>query len=297
MRSRPADLLHVPYTAWRGLRWLTGDRSPFGATLKLTTRCTLSCRHCPWLDDKTPDLPTGRWLEIIREVRRLGARHLVMEGGEPTLRDDLERLTRAGRAMNMRVTIATNATRPLDGYSPDRFLVSVDGLEETHDRLRGQGAFSRMLENLPGAKAPRIALVSLSRENVHELDDVLKFFKGRLEGFWFSFVYDYGGRESLALGREEKREAARRIMELSREYPVINKRSYLARVGTERPCRDWLLYTVTANGKIHPGCMVEAVDACRCDDCELACHREFSDLADPALIPANLLEYLKRTFS
>lgn len=289
-------LAYLSYAAYRQARWLMGDRSPFGATLKLTTRCTLHCRHCPWTDHPEPDLPTARWKEIIAELEARGARHLVLEGGEPTLREDLQELIEFGQRRRLNVTVATNCTRSLEAFTPDRFLVSVDGMEETHDRLRGPGAFQRLLDFLPTAQAPRIALVSLSRINVHQLEDILADFTPRLEGFWFSFVYDYGTGEALGLSREEKQAAAARILARMAEYPIINKPSYLQRVGTERKCRDWLLYTVTADGRVHPGCMVEAVGACRCEECELACHREFSDLLEPRLYPYHLRRYLAERF-
>jgi MoaA/NifB/PqqE/SkfB family radical SAM enzyme len=292
--TRSGDLLYIPYTAYRQVRWLFGDRSPFGATLKLTTRCTLHCRHCPWLDRPEPDLPFARWRELIVEVHRRGARHLVLEGGEPTLREDLPELIQLGQSLGMKVTLATNASRPLEAYTPDRFLVSVDGLPPTHDRLRGQGAAERLLQNLPGARPPRVALVSLSRENAGEIEELLAFYAGRVEGFWFSFVYDYRPEDRLALSAEEKRRAAERILRLRGRYPIVNLPSYLRSAGVPRPCRDWLLLTVTADGVIQPGCMAAVSGPCRCDECELACHREFSDFVEPRLYLYHLRDYLRR---
>jgi len=288
---RLSDLYYAAYLAYRQAGWLMGGRSPLAATLKLTQRCTLDCAHCPW-SGNGPELSTDRWKEIMHELYGLGCRHLVLEGGEPTLRRDLQELILAAKAMGMKVTVATNGTRPLQSYTPDRFLVSVDGTRETHDALRGKGAYDRLIENLPTARAPRIALVSLSRLNVGLIEDVLAEFTPRLEGFWFSFVYDYGGRRELALSREEKKRAAGRIYSLIREYPIINKPSYLKNVGRRRPCHDWLLYTVTSDGKIHEGCMIEAVESCRCDECELACHREFSDLVEPRHYLSHVAGYL-----
>jgi len=293
MNELARKLAYLPYTAYRQVRWLGGDRSQFGATLKLTTHCTLHCRHCPWLQDSRPDLPTERWKELIREVRDRGARHLVMEGGEPALREDLQELITFAQRLGMKVTLATNATRPLDQYTPDRFLISIDGLAETHDRLRGSGAFARLLENLPTARPPRHALISLSRQNIGEAVEVLEFFAGKLEGFWFSFVYDYEGRERLALSAAEKGRAGQMLIELKSRFPIINKSSYLQRLGRPRPCRDWLLTTVTADGEIHSGCMISALEPCRCDECELACHREFSDFLEPRYYLSHLRDYLR----
>jgi len=289
------QLLYIPYTAYRQVRWLLGDRSPFGATLKLTTRCTLHCRHCPWLDHPQPDLPLERWLEVIREVRARGARHLVLEGGEPTLRPDLPEIIAYAQSIQMKVSLATNATRPLDAYKPERFFISVDGLRETHDRLRGPGAFDRMVSNLPTARAPRFALVSLSIENVAEIESILEFFQDKVEGFWFSFVYDYRREDGLALSAEEKLKAGERILALRGRYRITNLPSYLRELGTDRACREWLLITVTADGVIHEGCMIRVqAGECRCADCELACHREFSDFIEPRLYFQHLRDYLEK---
>lgn len=293
MNEPGKSLSYIIYAAYRQMRWLLGDRSPFAATLKVTTRCSLKCRHCPWTNDQGQDLSTSRWIEIIAELADKGARHLVLEGGEPTLRDDLQELIDFGRSKGLKVTVATNCINSLDKYSPDRFLVSVDGMEDVHDRLRGRGAFKRLLENLPTAKGPMIALVSLSQENVNQIKDILSFFSTRLDGFWFSFVYDYEGNEKIALTADEKKRAGAEILGLKKDYPIINLPSYLERVGTPRKCNDWLLVTVTADGAIHPGCMIEAVEQERCDDCELACHREFSDFVEPRLYPNHLRNYLK----
>jgi hypothetical protein len=65
------------------------------------------------------------------------------------LRGELQTLVLAGKRAGVRVTGVTNGTRPLAAYTPARFLVSVDGLAEVHDRLRGPGAFRSLLGNLP----------------------------------------------------------------------------------------------------------------------------------------------------
>jgi MoaA/NifB/PqqE/SkfB family radical SAM enzyme len=285
---------HALYTLGRLLGWNLGDRSPFVATLKVTTRCALNCRHCPWTLNQVEDLPSSRWMEIIAALARRGVVHIVLEGGEPTMRNDLEELVLCGKRYGMRTTIATNGTRSLEDYSPDRFLVSIDGLEDVHDWLRGDGAFERLLEYLPTARAPRVALVSLCRKNHHQIREILDFFSGRVEGFWFSFVYDYDGVEPLALTREEMQAAAQEVLSLMSRYPIVNTSSFLRRVGILRKCRPWLLTTVTANGIEQPGCMVDALGTCRCNECELPCHREISDFVEPRFMLDHFMTYLKK---
>jgi Fe-coproporphyrin III synthase len=286
--------LRLPYTAGRLLKWFAGDRSPFVASLKLTTRCNLQCRHCPWTGEQVKDMPTAAWIKIISDLAKRGVFHLVLEGGEPTLREDLQEIICASKRMGMMVTVATNVTRSLDEYSPDRFLISIDGLEKTHDELRGDGAFRRMLENLSSARSPKIALVSLSKINCHQIHEILKYFSDKVEGFWFSFVYDYDEKEPLSLDRFEKQLAAREILALMNQYPIVNTSSFLKGVGQMRECRPWLVTTITADGSEQPGCRVSSRETCSCDQCDLPCHREISDFVEPRFLMDHFKAYLKK---
>ena len=136
-------------------------------------------------------------------------------------------------------------------------LVSIDGLRDAHDRLRGKGTFNRVVENLSTTTVHKRALISLSRGNIHQLEDILAFFAPLVNSFWFSFVYDYHTREShAALSSEEKKVAATKILSLWKTYPIANSLSYLNNIGSHRQCRDWLLSTVTSDGTVHSGCMI-----------------------------------------
>jgi len=262
----------------RKIRWSFGDRSPISATLKLTTQCNLSCNHCPWLKQKNQEMSTGKWKNIIRKLKNRGVRFLVLEGGEPTLRKDLQELIEFGRSLGMIPIVATNCMRSLGAYRPEMFLVSIDGLRDEHDKLRGKGTFDCVLENLQTTNVHKRALISLSRDNTHQLEDILDFFAPLVDSFWFSFVYNYHTRESnAALSSEEKKVVASKILLLWKTYPIANSLSYLENIGSNRQCRDWLLSTVTSDGIVHSGCMIDALEPCRCEDCELACHRELSD--------------------
>jgi len=210
----------------------------------------------------------------------LGVRRLVFEGGEPTLRDDLQEMVDSAHAANMDVTIATNGTRSLAGYSPDRFFISVDGLEDVHDSLRGKGTTQKLLKNIKTTEVEKVAIVSVSMRNFHQIEKILGHYGRLFDGFWFSFIYDYDGRNKIMLNTSQKREAARRILSLSNKYPVINRQSYLRSVGNNRRCRDWLLCTVTSNGEIHRGCIIRESGSCNHEQCELACYREYSDVIE-----------------
>jgi len=284
--------LGFAYLAYRHAGWLLRRRAPLVAALKLTMRCNLNCRHCPWTQDQTQDLSTPAWMQIMKDLSRQGVLHVVLEGGEPTLRDDLQELIVCGKQLGMRVTIATNGTKSLHRYTPDRFLISVDGLEKQHDALRGQGAFALLMKNLSSTSLPKVALISLSQENVDQVLPILETFSEHLDGFWYSFVYDYRGQPQLALNRAQKQKVAKILLQAMSSFNIVNTRSFLKQVGIPRKCRPWMLTTVTADGRQHSGCMVEALESCVCELCDLPCHRELSDLLEPRF----MWDHLKTSF-
>ncbi len=267
---------------WRIFRWKLGDKSPISATLKLTYRCNLSCQHCPWSEKQSREISTQQWKEIISDLLSQGACHLVFEGGEPTLRPDLKELVSFARKKGAYTTIATNAIKDLSPYYPHRFLISIDGLKESHDQIRGKGSFEKTLLNLKSARSRRELLISINRLNKGELEDICKFFQGKVDGLWFSFVYDYSSKEPLSLSREEMVACAQKLLFLKRKYPIINFSRYLKQVGRQRPCAPWLLWTILPDGSIIKDCMILAIDKdYDCSRCELACHREVSLLLEP----------------
>lgn len=278
----------------RQLRWLAGDRSPFVATLKLTYRCNLSCLHCPWSRQQSDELSTAQWRRRIGELRHRGVSSFVLEGGEPTLRDDLAELIDFTAGRGGRVILSTNGTRDLTGLRPHRFLLSVDGLPATHDRIRGPGAYERLRHNAASASGVKHALVTVSRLNRREIPALMEPLLDVLDGFWFSFAYDYAGRDPIALAPEEIREVGAQIESLRTRYPVVNIPYTLSQVGTRRACRPWLLTTVAPDGHETDGCMIEELEHGECQRCELSCHREVSDLVEPRAFAFHMRRFLRR---
>ncbi len=278
----------------RQARWLAGDRSPFAATLKLTYRCNLVCLHCPWSQQQCDELSTEQWKDRIRELRCRGVSSFVLEGGEPTNREDLAELIDFTAQCGGRVTLSTNGTRDLTGLHPHRFLISVDGLPETHDRIRGPGSYEQLRHNAASAKGVRHALVTVSRLNRYEIPALMDPLIDVFDGFWFSFVYDYAGRDPIALGPGEIRKVGTEIEALAVRYPVVNVPYTLSRVGTRRACRPWLLTTVAPDGREIDGCMIDELEPGECDRCELSCHREVSDLVEPRAFAFHLRRFLRR---
>ncbi len=119
---------------------------PIYAVWEITLKCDLACRHCGSRagHERTDELSTAECLDLVRQMAELGVRETTLIGGEAYLRDDWLEIVRELKRNGMSPTMTTGGR----GMSPERaraakaagmdsVSVSIDGVEKTHDRLRG----------------------------------------------------------------------------------------------------------------------------------------------------------------
>jgi len=129
---------------------------------ELTLACNLRCSHCGSRAGKRrPDeLTTGEALDVVDSLARLGTRELSVIGGEAYLRRDWTEIVRRAASHGMYVAMQTGAralteNRLRAGVNAGLkgLGVSIDGLREHHDRVRGvAGAFDHGLLTLRRAR-------------------------------------------------------------------------------------------------------------------------------------------------
>ncbi|WP_428388521.1 radical SAM protein [Mucisphaera sp.] len=122
----------------------------------VTGACNLTCKHCyaaAGLKPMPDELSTLEAFTLIENLRAFGVPGLLLSGGEPLMRPDLLALVDHAVALGISCTLSTNGML-IDDYVAQRLKraglkyvgISVDGLRETHDRLRGKvGAFDKAL--------------------------------------------------------------------------------------------------------------------------------------------------------
>jgi radical SAM protein with 4Fe4S-binding SPASM domain len=132
------------------------------AVWELTLACDLACRHCGSRAgrERPDELTTGKAIDLVRQMKELDVKEVTLIGGEAYLRDDWTDIARAAREAGILVSVTTGGR----GLTPERvraakeagvqaISVSVDGLEETHDMLRGvKGSFKSALEAIENVK-------------------------------------------------------------------------------------------------------------------------------------------------
>jgi|SaaInl4_135m_RNA_FD_contig_61_456462_length_6215_multi_4_in_0_out_0_2 MoaA/NifB/PqqE/SkfB family radical SAM enzyme len=126
--------------------------------ISLTNSCQFRCQFCDtWKMDAGKEMKTSQWIEVLERSFPLFSNARVnFAGGEPLLRRDLADLIGYLSGRGVYTSIATNAGAMTEkrAYELARSGVkviglSIDGLEETHDRLRGvPGSYQKIMQSI-----------------------------------------------------------------------------------------------------------------------------------------------------
>jgi len=159
--------------------------------VEITQRCNLKCLHCGSDCGSKPrpgELSTGEWLDLFAYLREHAPRDrmvLVVTGGEPLCHPELGRILEGLRENGLTWGMVTNGhalsearVSQLLAAGISSITVSLDGLRESHDWLRGvEGAFDRAtagLRRLAAAGLPFFDVVTcVNPRNLHELPRVM----------------------------------------------------------------------------------------------------------------------------
>ncbi len=137
------------------------------AVWEITLKCNLACQHCGSRagHTRTNELSTAEALDLVRQMAEVGITEVTIIGGEAFLRPDwleiAQAITKAGMLCGMTTGgygITLDTAHRMKEAGIGVVSVSVDGLETTHDNLRGkkgswQWAFKTM-SNLKKAGIP-----------------------------------------------------------------------------------------------------------------------------------------------
>jgi len=277
---RATWLTHIPYILRHHV--LSRTPRPFLASYKLTYRCNLRCQQCPFYTLESPDPSFEQVLGTLDRLRERGSRLVVFEGGEPLLWRDGEHTIRDVVAEAKRrffsVGITTNGTLPLDVGS-DVLWVSLDGLRETHDRLRGAPVFERIIENIKASRHPRLhAHITINAQNHNEVVPLIQYLRGLVRGVTVQFYYPYHGKDELFLDFERRASLLDELMALKRQgYPILNSNAALQALkrNTWR-CNDGLVDCADPDGSLRQGCYLRGRSDIDCARCGFSPHTEIS---------------------
>jgi radical SAM enzyme (rSAM/lipoprotein system) len=175
-----------------------------------TTRCNLNCLHCGSdcsKDSAFRDMPVEDFLSALDKIKEPPGNFIVvMTGGEPLLRDDIELCGREIRKKSMRWSLVSNGLL----YNKERHIsllnagmgaltLSLDGLETSHNWLRNsKSCFSKVVNAIElAASSTRLnfdVVTCVNKRNINELSQIHDFLKQRGVKAWRLFTITPIGR-------------------------------------------------------------------------------------------------------
>ncbi|MGM9805659.1 MAG: radical SAM protein [Candidatus Aphodosoma sp.] len=271
-----SQLFYLGY--WFFCARILGRRHPLQTVLFISDRCNLQCRHCAVYAKSNPNVMT--YEQVRRQLRyaySLGSRFVDFEGGEVMLwRDGSRRINDlidlAKEEGFFSATITTNAQLPFHGINADSIWVSLDGIGEHHEYMRGKGTFARLEQNIAssGHKHLDVNMV-VSSENYTAVVPTIEYVKNNpaIEMISINFYTPFPGSDtSLVLDRDKRCEVIDRVIEMKKKgYPVMNSVSGLKLMkGNKFKRRCWVTNFIYPDGT-RSGCAGESQGIC--DDCGL----------------------------
>ena len=163
IQSRPNWPSYTWFYAKNGIKSKLLLRQPIFLTVFVTARCGLNCGHCFYREellqgDITKEMTLDEYDRFTR--RAPPAPKLIVTGGEPFLRRDLTDICKLfyhNRTQSRQMTIPTagqhhqrivDLVEELLQDCPDLILeiqLSIDGIYEQHDKIRGKGQFNKLM--------------------------------------------------------------------------------------------------------------------------------------------------------
>jgi radical SAM protein with 4Fe4S-binding SPASM domain len=147
--------------------------------LQITDRCNLQCRHCYIGEGSHQDLskkPIQRVLEEFEEIQGL---RLLISGGEPLLHPHFWEINDILRNYAFRSVLLSNGTLLTKEVAKKlrvhEVQVSLDGMKEGHESLRGKGTFKKAMAAIDYLQQANIRVsvaTMIHRSNLSEFDQL-----------------------------------------------------------------------------------------------------------------------------
>lgn len=268
------------YLGWWWFRAVFfGRKAPLQSVIFISDRCNLSCKHCSVYNHTDP---LSKSYEQIRQELEycygLGSRFVDFEGGEPFLWKDgdynVNDLCRLARKIGFfSCTITTNAQLPFDGSVADSIWVSMDGVGDFHDSVRGKGAFARLESNIANCGCKHLsANMAINSLNCDGVAQAIEYAAAShyLKSISLNFHTPFPGTEQLELGQEQRNKVIDTILEYKkRGYPIMNSRSGLSKMRyNDFIMRCWMTNFIFTDGTRSDMCIGESFGLCpKCGFC------------------------------
>ena len=216
----------------------------FALQWHITQVCDLHCKHCYDRSNRSP-LRLERAIDILDDLRafclskHVGG-HVSFTGGNPLLYPRFPDLYRAASERGLSIAILGNpgprekiedllAIQPLSF-----FQVSLEGLAEHNDLIRGPGHFERVMAFLKVLRELDVfsmVMLTLTKDNIDQVLPLGEALSGLTDSFNFNRLSMVGEGANLQLPTRREYEAfLERYVEAAKSNPVLRLKDNLINI-------------------------------------------------------------------
>jgi len=152
--------------------------------LQITDKCNLRCRHCYLGRQKKKELGLEKIFDICEQFERLQGLRLIISGGEPLLHKEFWKFNDGVGKYQFRSILLSNGTlitpQAAKMLKVQEVQISIDGIEKSHDLLRGRGMFKAAMRGAENVLKEGIDLsvaTIIHPYNLDDFDEMEKLFK------------------------------------------------------------------------------------------------------------------------
>ena len=203
------------------------------AYVEITSKCNLFCEHC--YNNSNINNTAQLSLEILEKIYQDFSTNqipsIALSGGEPFMHTNIKDVLFLSERYSLDTQIVTNGVI-IDKYveviqtNPYlNFQVSIDGVGEVHNTIRGARIFNvldRNIDVLNECGKYIVAKATINKLNINEYKKIIEYcISKRIPKLSFSILNIQGravGNEKISLTNEELRNAIEEIVRFSAEY-------------------------------------------------------------------------------
>lgn len=207
--------------------------APLAAYIEISAKCTLHCLHCFKSKNQiySQILSVDRIKEIIEELYHMGVFEIRLVGYEACTNPCFDEIVDYIKGYGFYTVLNTSAyySRAMQckivSKDFDEYLVSLDGMQETHDIIRGKGSYDCAISFVKMVN-PRSKVrlnVTISRNNMEQMEELAQLASELQVSIGFTPFRNIGaGRENnqiRMLTAEDMRKIQYKVGVLRKKYP------------------------------------------------------------------------------
>ncbi|MBW2655909.1 MAG: 12,18-didecarboxysiroheme deacetylase [Deltaproteobacteria bacterium] len=203
------------------------DKKPV-VVWNMTRRCNLKCVHCYARSEDISydnELSHEQCITMIDDLASFGVPVLLFSGGEPTVHPRLVEYAKYAVSKGMRAVISTNGTlitkekaKIFKKIGLSYVGISLDGLEETHDKFRGvKGSYKKAMAAIKNCQEAGIKVglrFTINKRNVQDIPGIFDLLEEKNIPRACFYHLVYSGRGSEIAKEDLSHEETRKVLDL-----------------------------------------------------------------------------------